>query len=593
MTAISRLTTAFQSLNSATKTLVVGSIISVVLGTSIVAAISADKGALVPLVSPADNSDVPAVLESLRAEKIRFEIGADGSVMIGRNDLAKARSALTAAGQMFQSSSSGYDLLQQEQSMFLNDTQLQHYDAQIRVGNLIKTLNKIPGVISSEVHLAMSERTEFLRSSKPASASVMLELARDVRLTQSQVQGVAKLVANSTPNLSANDVVITDQFANQLTNNNSDNMSFSSSQREHTTYVENELKRNITNVMAPIFGANNIRVNVVARINYDEVKSTTESYSDEPNPMVSEQVELDFDERYRGGQGVPGATSNQPPGHAEFERRDRSFYGDGNPALRHEKSTRNFEVGRTITQTNFAGAVIESISAVVVVNRRVIELDLPQENPSPEQITEALNQRLQTLELLVESSTYGVNENDLISVVAEPFLQAPAAEADGAEPAEASLFEQLDQTDYIVAGAIALVAALLIAVLVRRRRAQVPEASEGVIMLEGDDTNPVDPETGISEPETSDIDLLKEKALSMFEEKPEASLQIMKAWLSDDDETIDFIVSGGHARDVSLTPGDANSTELPESDSGPDGDDAEGNDASSNTDDREPASTKD
>jgi len=87
-----------------------------------------------------------------------------------------------------------------------------------RERELMMTIQEIDGINSVRVHLATPERSVFVRDNSPASASVMVRLARGRSLGSDQVDAIVNLVAGSVPGLSPQAVRVVDQNGRLLSN---------------------------------------------------------------------------------------------------------------------------------------------------------------------------------------------------------------------------------------------------------------------------------------------------------------------------------------------------------------------------------------
>lgn len=330
----------------------------------------------VSLISSKNSADIPNAITQLDTKEIKYQITPNGDLLVNEKDIIAARNVLAKNGDLF-SSKTGYDLLNKEQSIFINSTQQQLLKTQVIEENLQQTLEQIKGVEAAKVHLSLSETSEFMRDTNKSTASIMLELAPGDQLSEEQVRSIANLVSSSVPFLSPDDVVITDQYAQQLSGNTVDNYGMSVGQLRYKAKVEGKLHASIMQVIAPLIGLQNMRVSVNADINYDKIHNTKEEYLKNPRPIQSEQLEYDYDgSRGDVGKGVPGALSNQPPGHVKLSANDKQSGGGSNSqSISHENIKRNYNVGRSVTNTEYGGMALRKINVVVLINKKSLEED--------------------------------------------------------------------------------------------------------------------------------------------------------------------------------------------------------------------------
>ena len=95
----------------------------------------------------------------------------------------------------------GFEMLDKEQgigtSQFMETARYRHS----LEGELARTIGSIASVRAARVHLAMPERSAFVRDQRRPSASVLLELQPGRTLQEGQVRAIGNLVASSVPDL--------------------------------------------------------------------------------------------------------------------------------------------------------------------------------------------------------------------------------------------------------------------------------------------------------------------------------------------------------------------------------------------------------
>ena len=296
MSLLNNISSKLSEMPTTQKMLAVAIVTALSIGAGAAAYISnsdANNG-YVSLISSKNSADIPNAITQLDTKEIKYQITPNGDLLVNEKDIIAARNVLAKNGDLF-SSKTGYDLLNKEQSIFINSTQQQLLKTQVIEENLQQTLEQIKGVEAAKVHLSLSETSEFMRDTNKSTASIMLELAPGDQLSEEQVRSIANLVSSSVPFLSPDDVVITDQYAQQLSGNTVDNYGMSVGQLRYKAKVEGKLHASIMQVIAPLIGLQNMRVSVNADINYDKIHNTKEEYLKNPRPIQSEQLEYDYD----------------------------------------------------------------------------------------------------------------------------------------------------------------------------------------------------------------------------------------------------------------------------------------------------------
>jgi len=342
--------------------LMVGLAASVAIGVWIV--MWAQEPSYRVLYGSLSETDTAAVSAELAKSNIPYKVSdTNGSIMVPAADVHNSRLKLAAAG-LPNSSHSGYEILDKEQgfgtSQFMESAR---YQRAIE-GELARTIGAMTNVQTARVHLAVPKQSAFLRNRKESSASVFVHLHPGKRIQGGQASAIAHLVSASVPNLNIDNVTVVDQRGRLLTSSGGDqDTQLSSTQFDYQRKVENHYMKRIEDILTPILGLGSVKAQVVASLDFTHREETAETYNPEGAAIRSEVVSED---EVRDGSnevgGVPGALSNQPPvapvGADEGSSRLNSS----------RRSTRNFELDRTISRTRQASGTVQKLSAAVVLN---------------------------------------------------------------------------------------------------------------------------------------------------------------------------------------------------------------------------------
>ncbi len=319
-----------------------------------------------------DAKEMQTVVEYLDQNKVDYKIDpASGAVLVPKDEVYKLRLKLAAAG-LPKSAPTGYQLLDKDQgfgvSQFRETTQ---YKRALE-GELARSIESIDAIASAKVMLGLPKRSVFVRKQEPAKASVVVRLRPGRQLTPEQVNAIVYLVASSVPNLSPKNVTVVDQFGNLLSDNQAGQMRVSLKQLDYTRTVEQTLSRRIIDVLAPVVGgASRVRAQVTADIDFTQQEQTRENYEPDPMAIRSEQVIKEVD-RDKGPQGIPGALTNQPPRAGIAPETGYTGAGgeDANAKRLKEKTTRNYEIDRTVSHVKSQIGTIRRLSVAVVLDDR-------------------------------------------------------------------------------------------------------------------------------------------------------------------------------------------------------------------------------
>ena len=408
--------------------LMVGLAASVALGLAVV--LWAQEPNYQPVVgdlSAYNPQDVTTILDS---NGIDYKMDPrTGALLVPSEQVYNARLKLAAEGVTDQKTM-GYELLDQERG--LGTSQFMETISYRRglEGELARTIAAMRGVRNARVHLAIPERSVFIRDAREPTASVFLEVFAGRRPEPEQIRAIVNLVAGSIPMMNRDQVTVVDQNGNLLTGDEvqaeTDRMK---DQYEYTSRVEERLTRRVASLIGPIVGEGRYRAEVTADLDFSAVERAEELYNPEQQAVRSER-ELS-EQRVAGAQGgIPGALANQPPGAATVPEQATAAPGeDGAPAAPpvnvRSESTRNYELDRTVSYTRQElGAVKRVTVALAVDDMKVVDPETGEVSYQPWPEAE-----LQRLSMLVRDAVgYSASRGDSVTVMNTAFAPEEAVE---------------------------------------------------------------------------------------------------------------------------------------------------------------------
>ncbi len=249
----------------------------------------ANRPEFVILYSDLDAKNASKIIAKLQNSKVRYEIENGGStILVPKEDASELRLRFVEAGYVGQSVS-GYELFD-DQKLGMTSFMQQLNMRRALEGELIKTINQFPGVQNSRVHLVMPEGRLFEKG-EAATASIVLSLTPGRYVGESQVKGIAALVANSVEGLDANAVVVVDTQGNLLSDGQNEEvvMGASSSQWELRHTIERKLEAKVQHLLEGIVGPQNSMIEVSVDMNFEQLERTQEYYDPENVVVVSEE----------------------------------------------------------------------------------------------------------------------------------------------------------------------------------------------------------------------------------------------------------------------------------------------------------------
>lgn len=373
-----------------------------------------------PLVTSNENYQVSDIIAVLSTANIDFTMDpTNGIVLVKDSQLHRARLEIARAG-LSTDQTVGLELLDQDSGLGTSQFMETARFRRALEGELARTVTSLDQVRSARVHLAIPERSVFVRDNRRPTASVFVDLYSGAALEREQVRAITNLVATSIPELAAENVSIVDQRGNLLSDFERTNADEETERQfEFAQRVEDSVSRRIQGILEPVIGFRNFKAEVSADVDFTRVETAEELFNPDLIALRSEQT---IDETTTGqvNGGIPGALTNQPPQDAEVpEEVDEN----GNPintppTTSRSEATRNFEVDRTLSYTqNQVGRLRRLTVAVVVDDMRV-------PGPDGTLVRQAWTQdELNRLRILVQDAVgYDAARGDSVSVINSPFM---------------------------------------------------------------------------------------------------------------------------------------------------------------------------
>ena len=302
------------------------------------------------LYSGLTEQDSIAVTESLKKSGYAYKLSTDkGSILVPAHQQEELRIHV-AENDLIQDKNPGFELLD---SLPLGTTDFKNKLTKQRIfqGEITRAIEKIQGIKFAKVQLAEPERSIFEDNDEKPTASVILVLEPGYKLKSSQVKAIKNLVAYSVPRMTPEQVFITDQNGNTLSDETSKN---STDMESFKTNLEKQTAKKVSDVLEKIVGKGNVSVQVNADIDFNSAKSTIESYipleGEKEGVLVSSQTEV---ETYENPNLVPNSTA--------VNQRNLNYSK--------QKTAVNYNVTKEVKQVIYAPGTVKRLSVAVVVNK--------------------------------------------------------------------------------------------------------------------------------------------------------------------------------------------------------------------------------
>ena len=392
--------------------------------------ISMQKPEMTTLYSSVSETEKSKIIDSLQNMGIEIQLDpATGELLVPTNVYHQARISLAAQG-LPEYSGGGFGSLENMPlgvSRSVEGLKLR----QAQEAELGKSITEISSIQSARVHLALPEKSVFVRDQTPPTASVFVNLKNGRKIDQTQVLASTNLVSSSVPAMSPSNVSIIDQFGNLLSNSPDDpDQALADSQLEYRMRLENIYRNRIKSLVTPIVGSGNINAQVNIEIDFTRKEISQEIVDPDTIATLSEQNSLNVTAK-KDAVGIPGAIANEPPQEATVNQEQNQAglaaqVGTGNQVEEEKFETKsstnlkNYEVSKTYETVKNSSNLITRIDAALLIrDRTVISPD------TGEEISEPVSAEVITqVENLVKSAL-GIKpeRGDSLTVTSQPFVE--------------------------------------------------------------------------------------------------------------------------------------------------------------------------
>jgi len=328
-----------------------------------------------PLMITMSEADQQTAMETLRTAEFKPVMDpATGQITVPSNKYHEARIFLASKG-IPKTGNLGMDSLKDQSAMTTSQFMEQVRYTSAMEQELARTIMQIDSIQQARVHLAMPKQSVFVRDRTPPKASVIITPYAGRSVSQNQVQALVHLVASSVPLMTPENVAVVDNQGKLITESSTAaTLGLTSAQSTHKQKMEDLYRLRVTQILAPIVGDNNVRSQVNMAMDFTQTEVTTEDFDTrEKGPKTrSEALSEDKNSAIEAA-GIPGTLSNTPPPAPSATTNSAASTpagaggGVGNTTAR---STRNYELDRSVRHVKNATGTVDRLSVAVLINER-------------------------------------------------------------------------------------------------------------------------------------------------------------------------------------------------------------------------------
>ncbi|MCX7856706.1 MAG: flagellar basal-body MS-ring/collar protein FliF [Deltaproteobacteria bacterium] len=341
-------------------------IIVMIIGGSVIGLSFIQRESYSLLFSGLSVEDASMIVSRLKDQKIPYRLEAGGTaIYVPKDKVYDVRLSLASQNALPGGGGVGFELFDKTSYGMTEFIQNINYRRAIQ-GELQRTINQMPEIKASRVHIALPERSLFLEKEKEATASVFLKMKPGRSLSREQVLGIVHLVAGSVEGLKPENVVVVDAQGKVLYKGGErDNPAFLSAQQfEMQKNIEKRIEESLQSMLDKFLNVGKSIVRVSVDLNLRKVEKVEEEYQPDKHAIINEKKTKEkSSNRYGSVGGVPGVKSN-------LQRKDEQINRENErvQTSEREESEASYEVSKSVRKIVEPYGDIKRISVAVVVD---------------------------------------------------------------------------------------------------------------------------------------------------------------------------------------------------------------------------------
>ncbi|MCX5807208.1 MAG: flagellar basal-body MS-ring/collar protein FliF [Proteobacteria bacterium] len=403
-----------------------------VIGGSILGLSLIQKENYQTLFSGLSTEDASMIVTKLKEQKVTYKLGLGGtSIYVPKDKVYDVRLLLASQNALPGGSGVGFELFDKTNYGMTEFMQNINYKRAVQ-GELSRTINQMPEVKASRVHIAIPEKTLFTDREKDVTASVFLKLKPGKILTKDQTMGIVQLVAGSVENLKPENVALIDSSGKILYKGGDAGSPFvaSTQQYELQKNLERKVEESIQSMLDKFLSTSKSIVRASVELNLRKVEKVEEEYMPDKAVRTVEKKsrEINAGKSSKAG-GVPGVASNIQ----NLTKKDMGREKQESPAREseseREETHTTYEVSKTVSKIIEPFGDIKKMSLAIVVDGKYEKVKGQKEElkyvpRSQKELNDIKN-------LVVRAVGYDEARGDKIEVVSVPFETENLADEKG------------------------------------------------------------------------------------------------------------------------------------------------------------------
>ncbi|HOJ43264.1 MAG TPA: flagellar basal-body MS-ring/collar protein FliF [Syntrophorhabdaceae bacterium] len=400
-------------------------IIIAVIGGSTVGLTLIQKENYQPLFSGLNMEDASMIVAKLKEQKVPYKLGLGGSVIyVPKEKVNEIRLNLASQNALPGNTGIGFELFDKTNYGMTEFMQNINYKRAIQ-GELARTINQMPEVKSSRVHIAIPEKTLFTDREKSVTASIFLNLKPGRMLSKEQINGIVLFVAGSIEGLKPDNVTVIDSSGKILYKggDSSSPVVLTHQQYEVQKNIEKKIEESVKSMLDAFLPAGKSIVRANVDLNLKKVEVFEEEYNPDKAVVTAmkKSMEKVTNKSARSG-GVPGVASNVNGAQRNNISDEEKLTGS-----ERQDEQKTFELSKAIRKIAEPYGDIKRISLAVVVDGKYEKVKEGKKEVL--KYTPRSQKELQDIRNLIARAVgYNEERGDKIEVLNIPFETEPFAD---------------------------------------------------------------------------------------------------------------------------------------------------------------------
>ncbi|MEO4053526.1 flagellar basal-body MS-ring/collar protein FliF [Solibacillus sp. CAU 1738] len=483
---------------------------------------------MVPLFTEITPTEVGKIADVLKAQGTTYEIAPGGNNILVPEDQVDALTVSLAAQGYPESGAINNSFFTQNAGFGMTDNEfnvIKLAATQTELANLIKT---IQGVQDAKVMINLPEEGVFLKDAKgESSVAIILNTEPGHQFTDQQIKTLYNLVAKSVPNLSMENIKISNQYADDFdldsATNNGNSVGTIDGQMNVKKTIERDLQRQVQTMLGTLMGDDKVVVSVTTDIDFKQENREENLVK----PVDEENIEglaisvQRITESYAGS-GAAAASGTPEAGEVTDNYTDYKEGTTGDGEYERVEETINNDVNRIRRDIQESPYKIRDIGIQVMVE--------PPEPANAESLPESVRADIeQILATIVRTSIdkeaagnlteEEINEKVVVSV--QPFY--------GKEVADSAKPTAIPWWVWVIGGILVVAIALLVFFILRSRKRQQQE--EELSIIEQQQELIVE---DIAEEKETEATIRRKQLEKMAKDKPDDFAKLLRSWIAED-----------------------------------------------------------